>query len=68
MKPLDKLPAVPAQAAVIRMVTNLMTLQAGGLVNDAEYLTIRTRIAQWDFEADAHGMRSAAGGRMRKVG
>ncbi len=66
-KPLDRLPAVPTQTGVVRMVTCLMALQSEQLVTDDEYMTIRARIAQWDFKHDERGAQQVRANARRAV-
>lgn len=50
MKPLDRLPPWPEQAAFMRVQCAITTLQP--FMSEAEYLSVRTRIARWDMASE----------------
>lgn len=65
MKPNTRLPAIPEQAAFMRLEYCVLALQP--LLTRPEYLALRGKVARWDIESDEKGMAAAAAVKKRWV-
>lgn len=66
MKPLDRLPALPVQAAFMRLQVCISQLQP--FMSEAEFKSVRTKICEWDLASDAHSYARLEWARKQRAG